>query len=279
MHRPVAAVRARICDHTQGGDDTVTAQPYHHGNLAAALIDAGVELAAEGGPDAVVLREVARRVGVSPTAAYRHFDGQAGLTNAVKEASLGRLAEHMRRALDDHARRCRDVQELAEVGSPARELVGAGGPALVPLPGIDSGSPQEHAIRRLEAIGRAYVDFALTEPGLFRCFCIGMPVPGAMSGPAGVRAPDLVQPEAEFDHDDDAFGVLAEVLGELVTAGVLTADRRAAHVDIALWATVHGFAVLCLDGPLSELPRAAQDEMLMTVLDVAFYGLLGSRQR
>jgi AcrR family transcriptional regulator len=39
-------------------------RPYHHGNLAEALVDAALEMAAEGGPDAVVLREVARRVGV-----------------------------------------------------------------------------------------------------------------------------------------------------------------------------------------------------------------------
>lgn len=46
---------------------------YHHGDLRNALIEAAVELATEGGPERVVLREAARSVGVSPTAAYRHF--------------------------------------------------------------------------------------------------------------------------------------------------------------------------------------------------------------
>jgi AcrR family transcriptional regulator len=47
--------------------------PYHHGNLRHALVQASTELARDGGPSAIVLREAARRVGVSANAAYRHF--------------------------------------------------------------------------------------------------------------------------------------------------------------------------------------------------------------
>ncbi len=36
---------------------------YHHGDLRRALLEAGLDLAREGGPDAVVLREATRRVG------------------------------------------------------------------------------------------------------------------------------------------------------------------------------------------------------------------------
>lgn len=198
----------------------------------------------------MVLREVARRVGVSPTAAYRHFDGQEGLADAVKEASLGRLALHMRHALEVHEQQ-RDGDETR----PSAELVG--------LPGIDPGSPQERTLRRLEAIGRAYFDFAVTQPGLFRCFCIGLPV----SDPS---APLIDQIQGQ-----EAFSVLTDVLEELVTVGVLTAERRAAGVDVALWAAIHGLAVLCLDGPLAELPRAGQEAMLTIVADVIFHGLAG----
>ena len=49
---------------------------YHHGNLRQALVDAGVELARTGGPNAVLLRAAARQVGVSHNAAYRHFANQ-----------------------------------------------------------------------------------------------------------------------------------------------------------------------------------------------------------
>jgi AcrR family transcriptional regulator len=59
-------------------------RPYHHGDLRAALLDAADALLDEGGDGAVSLRETARRAGVSPTAAYRHF--------ADKEALLAALA-------------------------------------------------------------------------------------------------------------------------------------------------------------------------------------------
>ncbi|HEV7626499.1 MAG TPA: helix-turn-helix domain-containing protein, partial [Streptomyces sp.] len=71
---------------------------YHHGDLRNALIEAATDLARDGGPEAIVLRAVARRVGVSPTAAYRHFAGQAELLHAVKELGQQRLTESMEAA-------------------------------------------------------------------------------------------------------------------------------------------------------------------------------------
>src|SRR5687767_8921701 len=72
---------------------------YHHGDLRNALIGAAVELAAEGGPERVVLREAARSVGVSPTAAYRHFNGQGDLLHAVKARGQQALVASMTEAL------------------------------------------------------------------------------------------------------------------------------------------------------------------------------------
>lgn len=234
-------------------------RPYHHGNLAEALVAAGLELAAEGGPDAVVLREVARRVGVSATAAYRHFDGQAGLSDAIKQASLGRLALHMRQALEEHERQCAAPPPGED--RPPDPYRAAGG--LVPLPGVPSGSREEYALRRLEAIGRAYFDFAMSQPGLFRCFCMGLPV----STP---ESPLIDQLQGE-----EAYSVLTDVLDELVAAGVLTQQRRDAGVDIALWSAIHGLAILCMDGPLAELSRGEQESMLTTVEDVLLHGIAG----
>ena len=56
---------------------------YHHGALRPALIAAARALLDEGGPDAVGLREAARRVGVSPTATYRHFEDKEALLAAL----------------------------------------------------------------------------------------------------------------------------------------------------------------------------------------------------
>src|SRR6266496_6480047 len=69
--------------------------PRPRGTVRAALVEAGVELARSGGPDAVVLREVTRMVGVVPNAAYRHFADRDAFLAAVRDAAMGRLARRM----------------------------------------------------------------------------------------------------------------------------------------------------------------------------------------
>ncbi|HKS99193.1 MAG TPA: TetR family transcriptional regulator, partial [Rugosimonospora sp.] len=74
-------------------------ESYHHGDLANALTVAATDLARSGGPEAVVLREAARQVGVSATAAYRHFAGHGELIHAVKQAAQAGIADCMRAEL------------------------------------------------------------------------------------------------------------------------------------------------------------------------------------
>jgi AcrR family transcriptional regulator len=56
---------------------------YHHGDLKRALVEAALDALKEGGADAIGLRELARRVGVSPAAPYRHFRDRQALIQAV----------------------------------------------------------------------------------------------------------------------------------------------------------------------------------------------------
>jgi AcrR family transcriptional regulator len=114
--------------------DSKTGDRYHHGDLRNALIEAAVALVREDGPDAIVLREAARRVGVTANAAYRHFDGLPDLIEAVRQAGYAALSESM-------------LSELATLES--------------------TGDTATDAIFRLRAIGRGYIHFALAEPGLF----------------------------------------------------------------------------------------------------------------
>jgi AcrR family transcriptional regulator len=57
--------------------------PYHHGNLRDALVAAAIEILEADGLSALTLRAVARRVGVSQTAPYRHFNDKEALLAAV----------------------------------------------------------------------------------------------------------------------------------------------------------------------------------------------------
>jgi AcrR family transcriptional regulator len=73
---------------------------YHHGNLRAALIEKGLELIAEKGPLALTLREIGGRLGVSRTAAYRHFADKSELLNAICEAGFIEFGNALKQACE-----------------------------------------------------------------------------------------------------------------------------------------------------------------------------------
>lgn len=101
-------------------------------------------------------------------------------------------------------------------------------------------APDRSPAARLRRIGVAYVDFALDEPGWFAVVFFGIRPPD----PATVR-------------EAPAFVALTAALDDLVAAGELSAERRDDAAWVC-WATVHGFAELCLRGPLSGVDRAEQ---------------------
>ena len=67
-------------------------KPYHHGDLRAALIQAGLAILAEEGMQALSLRAAARRAGVSHAAPYRHFADKEALLAAIAEEGFNVLA-------------------------------------------------------------------------------------------------------------------------------------------------------------------------------------------
>ena len=127
---------------TSGSGDSqpATGRAYHHGNLQAALVAAGVELARAGGPDAIVLREVTRRVGVTPRAAYRHVADRDALVVEVARVALTEMAT----------------------------LIGTR------IERLREDDPLERSAAALRAIGTGYIDYALAQPGLFATALFGL---------------------------------------------------------------------------------------------------------
>jgi AcrR family transcriptional regulator len=66
---------------------------YHHGDLPRALLTAGRALLEEGGPSALNLREIARRVGVSAPSAYHHFPNLEAIAVALAAQGFERMTE------------------------------------------------------------------------------------------------------------------------------------------------------------------------------------------
>lgn len=71
---------------------------YHHGNLQQALIDAAVALIQQGGQESLSLRAVARKIGVSTAAPYRHFSSKEALLAVVAEQGYRMLSQSIREA-------------------------------------------------------------------------------------------------------------------------------------------------------------------------------------
>lgn len=73
-------------------------QAYHHGDLRSALLEAGLRLLRARDVDDLSLRELAREVGVSAAAIYRHFPDKDALMAALAVEGLERLAKVQRQA-------------------------------------------------------------------------------------------------------------------------------------------------------------------------------------
>ncbi len=88
---------------------------YHHGDLRRALLDATVQLIEEQGLEAVSVREVARRTGVSPGAPFRHFQNRTALLTAVAEVAQERLQKAVGESLRD-AEKADPLQKFRAIG-------------------------------------------------------------------------------------------------------------------------------------------------------------------
>jgi AcrR family transcriptional regulator len=87
-------------------------KPYHHGDLRDALIEAGMRLLERQNSGELGLREVAREVGVSATAVYRHFPDKGALSRAIAGRGFALMGEMQEAA----ARRARGAASFAAVG-------------------------------------------------------------------------------------------------------------------------------------------------------------------
>src|SRR5690242_9953019 len=76
-----------------------TSRPYHHGDLRRQLIAVGEEVLAERGIAALSLREVARRLGVSHNAPFKHFASREALLAAIAEEGFGDLTARLAGAM------------------------------------------------------------------------------------------------------------------------------------------------------------------------------------
>ena len=166
-------------------------------------------------------------VGVVPNAAYRHFADRDELLAAVCAAAMRELASRMAAGV---------ARVRGKHGDPAA------------------------ARRRLGAIGKAYLEFACEEPGLFAT-AFALPEQHDYGAAGEETGPDRMP-----------LDQLRAVLDELVDAGVLD-QRRRGGIEYPIWSTVHGLAVLTGQGPLRKLPDATRRHLEKLTLTFIGEGL------
>jgi AcrR family transcriptional regulator len=114
-------------------------------------------------------------------------------------------------------------------------------------PGRDA---QAFARKSLRAVGMGYLGFAMKEPGMFRT-AFSVPPPVHSPNPANTASMGL-----------NAFQLLSLALDRMLAGGLLSKKVRQ-DAEYLAWSTVHGLALLVLEGPLHQMPQ----EMVLALGD------------
>ena len=166
------------------------------------LCEAAERLFAERGPDAVTMRQLAAELGVSPMTPYRYFEDKDDILAAVRTSGFTRFAEAL---------------EAARAGAP-------------------------DARARGEAVGQAYVRFALEHPHSYKLMF-------DLNQPHLDKYPDLIA------AGQRARATMTDHVKDAITEGLYVGDP--AQIGMMMWAAVHGVVVLQLAGMLP--PGVAHD--------------------
>ena len=181
---------------------------YHHGNLREALVQAAVDLIGDRGPGGFTFADAARLAGVSPAAPYRHFRDREQLLCDVARRGFEQFAQELERAWDN-------------------------------------GKPDPFAA--YERLGRAYLNFARTEPAYYSAMF-----------EAGIS---LDADPALRQAADAAFSVLRDASEQLCLQLPRDARPPALMMALHVWSLAHGISTLFAraDEGRRKLPMSPED--------------------
>jgi AcrR family transcriptional regulator len=190
---------------------------FHHGDLRNALIELALEEIEKVGQDNLSLRELAKTLGVSRAAPYRHFENKESLLTTIAEIGLERLAVSYTKAFDTQA------------------------------------SGRE----RLRFACRAYIDFATEQPELYRLIFSGdLDWQEVLEGTADssfYANSDQQWNEWSLGSPAETFGFFENMVAAALGAdGDNNTDAQLLrNTTLIIWSMLHGCAKLKMDGMLS----------------------------
>lgn len=170
---------------------------YHHGDLRSTLIKTAAKIISKQGTATMTLRSLSQKVGVSHTAPYRHFANKTILLCAVAEDGFKRLMRKYRRINQDVT---------------------------------------TDTFTRLQEMAKAYVDFALKNPGYYRLM-FGHELMEQQRTPALLKAAEA------------AYNELLISIDAWLEEYEYPTESRLSLVNL-IWASFHGLTLLLIDGQI-----------------------------
>ncbi len=161
------------------------------------LCEVATDIYVAKGPDGLNMRELAAQLGVSAMTPYRYFKDKDEILSAIRARAFNRFADKLEAA-------------LARTGSPPE---------------------------RSQAVGRAYVQFALEQPCCYRLMF-------DLSAPRLAPLPEL------FAAERRARATMTDHVRLMVKEGYYQGDPEL--IGPVLWSGVHGVVTLHLAGKLAE---------------------------
>jgi AcrR family transcriptional regulator len=183
---------------------------YHHGDLRRAIRDEAIDVIGSEGLEAVSLRAIARRLGVSEAAPYHHYSGKAELLAVIAADAYRGLHDRMEQALESA--------------------------------GVDP-------FERLQALGRAYIEYGLESRGRFRLMF-------------GEHMVDLASHDEVFRAGRPTRVMLSDVVAACLDRDV--SDPSA--IENSVWAMVHGLTWLMVE---TEIRPEDEDIEVDRLVDTA----------
>jgi AcrR family transcriptional regulator len=190
---------------------------YHHGDLEEALLAAGMREAKNTGTRNLGVNSLAKEVKVSPMAVYRHFSNGESLRAGISQQAREEMARRMLKAV----------------------------------------AMQTGVKERFHAVGRTYIEFALSEPGLFAVAFVACD-----EGPKREDSPS-------------AWLVFQDSILDLCNAGLIETSE-VEQVGAFAWASVHGFATLA-GGNDPKRPTASK-KLIDDLLDRIWAGIVQEKE-
>jgi AcrR family transcriptional regulator len=192
---------------------------YHHGDLRQALIEEAIALVAEQGTSNWSLREVARRIGVSHTAPYRHFADRDALLAAVAERGFQKMSQFLLASLEK--------------------------------------IPSQYE-RKLQAIGVAYVQYAIAHPSEYE----------VMFRYSQKNEKDSTLTEAA----NATFAILVDVIEKGQKNGEFRQENPTELACVS-WSLVHGLSMLLIDRQIEVSEDSTLEALAGFTTKIAIEGL------